>query len=62
MTPDEKAQLAEDIKRSNNLRHDIAERALLDREFDIPAAWEEVEKIDGTINARIADARSRSEG
>jgi len=57
MTVDERAQLIEDIKQSDNLRRGIAERAELDREFDILAAWEEVEKIDETITERIVAAR-----
>ena len=57
MTVDERAQLIEDIKQSDNLRRGIVERAELDREFDILAAWEEVEKIDETIAARIVSAR-----
>jgi hypothetical protein len=57
MTPDERDQLIEDIKRSDNLRRGIIERASLDAEFDILAAWEEVEKLDGSINERIASAR-----
>ena len=48
----------EDIKRSNNLRHGIVERAELSEEFDILAAWEEVEKLDISINKRIIAARS----
>ena len=57
MTIDERAQLIEDIKKSDNLRRGIVERAELDRQFDVLAAWEEVEKIDVTINERIAAAR-----
>ena len=57
MTVDERAQLLEDIKKSDNLRRGIVERAELDREFDVLAAWEEVEKIDDTINERIVAAR-----
>ena len=57
MTIDERAQLIEDIKKSDNLRRGIVERGELDREFDILAAWEEVEKIDETINERIVAAR-----
>lgn len=57
MTVDERAQLIEDIKRSDNLRRGIVERAELDRQFDILAAWEEVEKIDVTITERIVAAR-----
>ena len=57
MTVDERAQLIEDIKKSDNLRRGIVERAELDRHFDILAAWEEVEKIDETITERIVAAR-----
>lgn len=57
MTVDERAQLIEDIKKSDNLRRGIVERAELDRQFDILAAWEEVEKIDETITERIVAAR-----
>ena len=58
MTSDERAQLVEDIKRSNNLRHGVVERAELSEEFDILAAWEEVEKLDHSISERIMAARS----
>lgn len=57
MTIDERAQLIEDIKRSGTLRRGIVERAELDRQFDLLAAWEEVEKIDETITERIVAAR-----
>ena len=57
MTIDERAQLVEDIKRSDTLRRGIVERAATDQEFDLLAAWEEVEKIDQSINERIAAAR-----
>ena len=57
MTVDERSQLIEDIKKSDNLRRGIVERAELDRQFDILAAWEEVEKIDETITERIVAAR-----
>jgi len=58
MTPDERAQLVEDIKRSDNLRRGIIERAELSKDFDLLAAWEEVDKIDESINKRIIAARS----
>ena len=58
MTPDERAQLVEDIKRSDNLRRGIIERAELSKDFDLLAAWEEVDKIDVSINKRIIAARS----
>ena len=57
MTSDERAQLVEDIKRSDNLRRGIIDRASLDEEFDILSAWEEVEKLDESITARIVSAR-----
>ena len=57
MTLDERDQLIEDIKRSDNLRRGIIDRASMDAGFDIPAAWEEVEKLDESINKRIASAR-----
>jgi len=57
MTSDERAQLVEDIKKSDNLRRGIVERAELSKEFDILAAWEEVEKLDASITQRIVAAR-----
>ena len=60
MTSDERAQLIEDIKRSDNLRRGIVERASASEDFDVLAAWEEVEKIDDSINERIVKARARS--
>jgi len=60
MTSDERAQLVEDIKRSNKMREDIVERAALSEAFDIVAAWEVLEDIDESINTRIASARESS--
>ena len=57
MTIDERSQLVEDMKRSDTLRRGIIERAELSKEFDILAAWEEVEKLDDSINKRIRAAR-----
>ena len=57
MTADERAQLVEDIKRSDNLRRGIVERAELSEDFDVLAAWEEVEKLDESITKRIVAAR-----
>ena len=57
MTSDERAQLVEDIKRSYNLRRGIVERAELSGDFDILAAWQEVEKLDESIGQRIVAAR-----
>jgi hypothetical protein len=57
MTSDERAQLVEDIKRSDSLRRGVVERAEVSEDFDILAAWEEVEKLDGDINRRVIAAR-----
>jgi len=57
MTADERAQLVEDIKRSDNLRRGIVERAELSKDFDILAAWEEGQKLDESITKRIVAAR-----
>ena len=57
MNVDERDQLVEDIKRSNNLRADIVERAQADKDFDILAAWEVVEELDNSINARVIKSR-----
>jgi hypothetical protein len=57
MTSDERAQLVEDIKKSNKKRHEIVERAELDEEFDIVAAWETLDDLDASIAKRIIDAR-----
>lgn len=59
MTPDERAQLIEDIKRSDNLRRGIVKREDLSKGFDILDAWEEVEKLDAPISRRITAARSQ---
>ena len=59
MTSDERAQLVEDIKKSDRIRRGIIERAELSKDFDILAAWEEVEKLDGPINKRIITARGK---
>jgi hypothetical protein len=57
MTPDERAQLVEDIKKSSKIRHDIAERAELSKDFDLAAAWETLVVLDDSIARRIAAAR-----
>ena len=57
MTSDERAQLIEDIDRSANIREGIVEQARLSKEFDIAAAWNEVEQLDESINKRVGDAR-----
>ena len=57
MTPDERAQLVEDIKMAASKRREIAERAALDTEFDIAAAWEELDELDESINKLVAKSR-----
>jgi hypothetical protein len=57
MTSDERAQLIEDIDRSANIREGIVEQARLSKDFDIAAAWNEVEELDESINKRVGDAR-----
>jgi hypothetical protein len=57
MTSDERAQLVEDIKRSSTIRQRIAEQAALDSQFDIAAAWEELEELDDSINGRVVKSR-----
>jgi hypothetical protein len=59
MTPDERAQLIEDIRRSTVSREQIVERASADKQFDIAAAWETIEELDSSIYARILKARSK---
>jgi len=53
MTVDDRAQLVEDIRISGTKRRDIAERAHLDQEFDIAAAWEALEDLDKSIAKRV---------
>jgi hypothetical protein len=57
MTSDERAQLLEDIKKSNKMRGDILERAAKDQEFDLAAAWETRDELDASIDDRIIHAR-----
>jgi hypothetical protein len=59
MTPDERAQLVEDIKMAGSKRRDIAERAAMDNEFDVAAAWEELDELDKSINKRVVKSRMR---
>jgi hypothetical protein len=56
MTIDERAQLVEDIRVAGTKRRDIAERAQLDKDFDIAAAWEELTDLDASIENRIGDS------
>lgn len=58
MTPDERAQLMEDIRRSTSMRERILEQATTDKDFDIAAAWETLDELDQSINTRIVEARS----
>jgi hypothetical protein len=59
MTSDERAQLVEDIRMSNKMRTDIVERAEGDKDFDILAAWENVEALDASINQRVIKDRRK---
>ena len=56
MTIDERAQLVEDIRVAGTKRRDIAERAQLDKDFDVAAAWEELTDLDTSIEKRIGDS------
>ena len=56
MTIEERAQLAEDIRVAGTKRREIAERAQLDKDFDIAAAWEELADIDASIEERVGDS------
>ena len=58
MTSDERAQLVEDVRTSNVKRQLIIERAAVDQEFDLLAAWEDVEELEASIAARIRAART----
>ncbi len=58
MTPDERAQLIEDIKKCDNYRRGLIERAEGSKDFDILAAWEEIEDLEKSIYERIVKARS----
>jgi hypothetical protein len=57
MTADERAQLVEDIQRSAKIREGIVEQARLDQQFDLIAAWEELDGLDESINARVVKSR-----
>ena len=54
MTTDERDQLIEDIKASSNKRRAIAEQAERSKDFDIALAWEEVEALEQSIEARLS--------
>ena len=58
MTPDERAQLLEDIRQSATKRHDIIEQASLNKDFDLAAAWENLDELDASIALRIRAART----
>jgi hypothetical protein len=57
MTSEERAQLVVDIERSAIIRRGIVEQARVGHDFDIAAAWEEVEALESSINARLEEAR-----
>ena len=58
MTTDERLELIEDVKKSNHKRDQIIRRAEMDQEFDIAAAWEDLDELDSSIAARIKNART----
>ena len=53
MTPDERAQLIEDIDRSAGMRQRLVDQARLSKKFDLAAAWEELAALDASISARL---------
>ena len=57
MTSDERAQLIEDIRRSNVKRERIIEQASADESFDLAAAWQTLDELDNSINERVVKAR-----
>jgi hypothetical protein len=57
MNVEERAQLIEDIDRSATIRRRIVEQARLSEEFDIAAAWQELDEIDVSINDRMTALR-----
>ncbi len=59
MTPDERAQLIEDIRRSALMRQHIIEQASLDKAFDIAAAWDTLDELDQSIGDRVITSRSQ---
>jgi hypothetical protein len=59
MTSEERAQLVEDIRKSNTKRQQIVERAEKDPDFDLLAAWEDLDELDASIAARIKNARNK---
>jgi hypothetical protein len=59
MTSDERAQLIEDIKKSNRRREDIVERASRSEDFDIAAAWETLAELDDSIHTRVVNSRQK---
>jgi hypothetical protein len=57
MTPGIFRIVSQSLKKSDILRRGIVERAELSKDFDILAAWEEVQKLDESIAERIPAAR-----
>lgn len=57
MNSDERDQLVEDIRTSNAKRVQIVERAETDPDFDISAAWEDLDELEASIATRIKNAR-----
>jgi hypothetical protein len=59
MTTDERDQLIEDIRRSTSVRERIIEQAQADEQFDLAAAWETLDELDASINARVVKSRGK---
>ena len=57
MTSEDRAQLIEDIRRSTSMRQHIVEQASTDEQFDIAAAWETLDELDQSIDARVTKSR-----
>ena len=55
---EDRAQLIEDIRRSTSMRERIVEQASADQQFDIAAAWETLDELDRSINARLSKSRN----
>jgi len=54
--PGQQVAEAKDGSDEEQNRRDIAERAQLDKDFDIAAAWEELTDLDASIENRVGDS------
>jgi hypothetical protein len=48
----------EDIQRSAKFRESVVDQARMDKQFDIAAAWEELDQLDKSIHDRIIRERN----